>query len=243
VAGWPPGRAHTGENELRLKFLVDDWSGPARVVLRQEDTVVTGAVEADNEPRAIEQAARIVSLDHDGSAYPDVEDTIVNELQRASGYLRPVLFHSPYEAAAWSVISARTGHAQAVRLRDALGETFPAPQALLELEALDGLPQNKIPRLHGIAQAALEGKLDREPLLAQDPDEAYTQLQELPGIGPFYAGLILLRGVGTTDVAPTGEPRLEQAVQERYGRPPAEVVDGWRPFRTWVSVLIRSHAS
>ena len=166
----------------------------------------------------------------------------MRELQEASGYLRPVLFHSPYEAAAWSVISARTGHAQAVKLRDALGETFPAPEQLLELQALAGLPANKIPRLHGIAQAALEGKLDREPLLAKDPDVAYTELQELPGIGPFYAGLILIRAVGTTDVAAKGEPRLEQAVQVRYGKPFGEVVDGWRPFRTWISVLIRANA-
>ena len=131
VAGWPPGKAQVGDDELRLHFLVDDWSGPARVVLRQDDTVVTGTVEADNEPRAIEQAARIVSLDHDGTGYAEIDDPIVQELQRASGYLRPVLFHSPYEAAAWSVISARTGHAQAVKLRDALGETFPTPDELL----------------------------------------------------------------------------------------------------------------
>jgi DNA-3-methyladenine glycosylase II len=242
VAGWPPGRAGTQGDELRLHFLVDDWSGPARVVLRQDDTVVTGTVEADNEARAIEQAARIVSLDHDGTGYAQIEDPIVAELQRASGYLRPVLFHSPYEAAAWSVISARTGHAQAVKLRDALGETFPTPQDLLGLQALQGLPQNKIPRLHGVAQAALEGKLDREPLLALHPNEAYTRLQELPGIGPFYAGLILIRAVGTTDVAPKGEPRLEQAAQQRYGRPLEAVSDGWRPFRTWVSVLMRANA-
>ena len=129
INGWPPGKAHATDDEVRLRFLVDDWSGPATVVLTQPGDTVHGTVEADNEPRAIEQATRIVSLDHDGSAYPDVgeRDPIVGELQRESGYLRPVLFHSPYEAAAWSVLSARTQHAQAVKLRDALGETFPAP--------------------------------------------------------------------------------------------------------------------
>jgi DNA-3-methyladenine glycosylase II len=244
VAGWPPGKAQVGDDEVRLHFLVDDWSGPARVVLRQEDTVVTGIVEADNEPRAIEQAKRIVSLDHDGTGYPEVgeRDPIVKELQQASGYLRPVLFHSPYEAAAWSIISARTGHAQATRLRDALGETFPPPRELLEVQALDGLPANKLPRLHGVARAALEGRLDREPLLAKDPDEADAELQELAGIGPFYARLILIRAVGTTDVAAKGEPRLQKAVQARYGKPLEAVVDTWRPFRTWISVLMRANA-
>jgi DNA-3-methyladenine glycosylase II len=232
-----------GDGELRLRFLVDDWSGPATVVLTQRDGAVHGAVEAEHAERAFAQAARIVSLDHDGSDYPAVgeRDPVAGELQRASGYLRPVLFHSPYEAAAWSVISARTNHAQATRLRDALSVdgVFPAPEALLRVREF---PAGKLPRLHGIAEAALRGELDREPLLAAEPNEAYTRLQQLPGIGPFYAGLILLRAVGTTDVAPKGEPRLERAVQARYGEPLAAVAERWRPFRTWVSVLVRASA-
>jgi DNA-3-methyladenine glycosylase II len=243
VAGWPPGQASGGDEELRLRFLVDDWSGPATVVLTQRDGVVHGEVQAEHAERAFAQAARIVSLDHDGREYPEVgeRDPVVGELQRASGYLRPVLFHSPYEAAAWSVISARTNHAQAARLRDGLSVdgVFPAPEALLRVREF---PAGKLPRLHGIAEAALRGELDREPLLAADPDEAYTRLQELPGIGPFYAGLILLRAVGTTDVAPKGEPRLERAVQARYGEPLDVVAERWRPFRTWVSVLVRASA-
>ena len=95
---------------MRLRFLVDDWSGPAtrRPHATRRDGA-RGTVEADNEPRAIEQAKRVLSLDHDGTGYPASHDPIAQELQRATGYLRPVLFHSPYEAAAWSVISARTG--------------------------------------------------------------------------------------------------------------------------------------
>ena len=111
-----PGRARSTTTQVRLDFLVDDWSGPAHVVLRQADGVVRrDRRRPTTSARAIAQAARIVSLDHDGSGYPEVgeRDPIVGELQRASGYLRPVLFHSPYEAAAWSVISARTQHAQA----------------------------------------------------------------------------------------------------------------------------------
>jgi DNA-3-methyladenine glycosylase II len=204
--------------------------------------VVTADVHADHEERALAQVARIVSLDHDGTAYPDVADPVANALQRESDYLRPVLFHSPYEAAALSIISARTSRPMANRLRDALGETFPPPSELLELRELKGLPQNKIPRLHGIAQAALEGKLDREPLLALDPGAALAQLVELPGIGPFYASLILIRAVGTTDVLAENEPKLQETVQKRYGRPLAEVSEAWRPFRTWISVLMRANS-
>ena len=246
IAGWPPGQGDVDDDHVRLSFLVDDWSGPASVVMYQHDSAIKGTVEADNEERAIAQAARIVSLDHDGTGYAEVgeRDPIVGELQKSSGYLRPVLFHSPYEAAAWSIISARTRHEQAVKIRDSLSRngTFPAPEKLLRLRAQLGLPDGKLPRLHAVAEAALEGRLDREPLLAAEPEQALSQLQELPGIGPFYAGLILLRAVGTTDVLASGEPRLKKAVEKRYGKPLDEVAETWRPFRTWVSVLMRAHA-
>jgi DNA-3-methyladenine glycosylase II len=246
IAGWPPSQGDVDDDHVRLTFLVDDWSGPASVVMYQHDSVVKGTVEADNEERAIAQAARIVSLDHDGTGYVEVgeRDPVVGELQKSSGYLRPVLFHSPYEAAAWSIISARTRQEQAVKIRDALsrGGIFPAPKRLLALRAQLALPEGKLTRLHTVAEAALEGKLDREPLLAADPGEALAQLQELPGIGPFYAALILLRAVGTTDVLATGEPQLKKAVEKRYGKPLEDVAEQWRPFRTWVSVLMRAHA-
>jgi DNA-3-methyladenine glycosylase II len=212
------------------------------VAFTQDGDTLHGTVEADNSERAIAQAARVLSLDHDGAAYALVgeRDPVVGEFQRRSGHLRPVLFHSPYEAAVWSILSARTNHAQATKLRAALSPdgALIAPEALLRVERLDGLPDLKIPRLHGIAQAALEGKLDREPLLAAD--DARERLQQLPGIGPFYAGLIFLRAVGPTDEI-AHEPRLVKAVNERYGRALEEVAETWRPFRTWVSVLIRAN--
>jgi DNA-3-methyladenine glycosylase II len=257
IAGWPPAHdAGAAGEEVRLAFLVDDWSGPAGVVLRQENGVVRGEVDAAHAARAWEQALRIVSLDHDGSGYPAVgdRDLVVGERQQRSGFLRPVLFHSPYEAACWSVISARIQPAAAAKLRDALsaryGETisvageqrvtFPAPERLLELQEFPSLPALKVPRLHGIAEAALEGRLDREPLLALAQEPALAALRELPGIGPFYAALILLRAVGTTDFLAANEPRLRRHVQELYGAELEDVAGRWRPFRTWVSVLLRA---
>jgi DNA-3-methyladenine glycosylase II len=242
------GRRDADEAVMRLAFLADDLAHHAGVVLTQDaEGRVHGTAETDGDLDAVRaQVARVLSLDHDGRPFVEAgeRDPVLGAIQQRYPGLRPVLFHSPYEAAAWSVLSARTQHAQAVRLRDALSEggIFAAPEQLLQLRELQGLPANKVPRLHGIAQAALEGKLDREPLLAADTNDAFTQLLELPGIGPFYAGLILLRGVGTVDVAPKGEPRLERAVQERYGAPLEAVAGRGKPFRTWVAVLMRSSA-
>jgi DNA-3-methyladenine glycosylase II len=126
--------------------------------------------------------------------------------------------------------------------------TFPAPKRLLAVPAVQGLSQEKLRRLHAIAHAALEGRLDRERLLALDPERAIEELLELPGIGPFYSRLVLLRAVGPTDVIPLGEPRLRAAAAERYQAPKVVSADDaffalaeqWRPFRTWVGVLLRA---
>jgi DNA-3-methyladenine glycosylase II len=180
-------------------------------------------------------------------------------LQCAAPGLRPVLFHSPYEAAAWSVLSARRARAQAIVLRTRLAEAygqvftlagvaqpaFPTPEALLTVDQLPGLPTQRIGWLHGVARAALDGRLDADTLAAQDADEAMADLRRLDGIGPFYAALIQIRSTGATDVLPTNEPRVLEAASRLYGVPMtqpelARRAEQWRPWRTWACVLVRA---
>ena len=117
---------------------------------------------------------------------------------------------------------------------------------LLALSSVEGLSEEKLRRLHAIAGAAVEGRLERERLLALDPDQAVDELLELPGIGPFWSQAILLRAVGPTDAITLSEPRLRAAAAERYQEPQVASDDEaspspsvWRPFRTWVGVLLR----
>jgi DNA-3-methyladenine glycosylase II len=270
IAGWPPAaRPDAATDEVvRLAFLVDDWSGHAAVTLRQRaDGTVEGELESTGDAaRARAQAASILSLDHDGEGYAAVgeRDRVVGRLQSESGFLRPVLFHSPYEAACWAVLSARIGQAQAARVRDALsaehgavvpcaGErmlAFPAPGRLLAVEDFPGVPDEKLRRMHGIARAALTGALDRDRLRTLPHEEAVAELARLRGIGPFWSQAILLRAVGPTD-APAGSVAPVRAAAARaYGLPDvrddehafAPLAERWRPYRTWVAVLLRATA-
>ena len=111
---------------------------------------------------------------------------------------------------------------------------------------MKGLPQLKVERLHAVAEAALAGRLDPGHLRALAPEAALAELQELPGIGPFYSMLILVRASGHADVLAEGERRVLAAVAHFYelDQPPsperfAELAEAWRPFRTWASVLLR----
>jgi DNA-3-methyladenine glycosylase II len=258
------------DGTMRLAFPVDGGRGHAGAVLRQRtpdgpvsvELQLAGGAESD---AARAQLARMLSLDHDGEAFERLgqSDPVLGSLQRAHPGQRPVLFPSPYEAAAWSVISARRPGAQGARVRAQLGTdlgasfeldgvaypAFPQPERLLELElaTVPGLNEVKVQRLHGVARAALAGELDVARLQALGPEAAYEDVQRLPGIGPFYAGLIVLRASGFADaLAGLPEPKGAAFAAHYYGRPEpldgkafAELAERWRPFRTWAAVLIR----
>jgi DNA-3-methyladenine glycosylase II len=75
-------------------------------------------------------------------------------------------------------------------------------------------------------------------------------LQALPGIGPFYSALIVIRACGNADVLSLQEEISRSAAATLYGfdhdLSDAEYevfAERWRPFRTWVSVMIRAVGS
>ena len=69
---------------------------------------------------------------------------------------------------------------------------------------------------------------------------------ELPGLGPFSADGVVVRGAGAPDVFPASEPRLHASMAELYGVTDpstavlARIAQRWAPFRSWVAVLIRT---
>lgn len=94
----PAAYRGAGEGHLHLAFVPDGEEAAAGVCLRQPDGVVVGEVFGEADPDAVrEQVARILSLDVDGSGFPEVgrRDPVVGELQGRWPGLRPVGFFSP----------------------------------------------------------------------------------------------------------------------------------------------------
>jgi DNA-3-methyladenine glycosylase II len=259
------GRPYTQESDMRLAFVTDDLRHHAGVYLHQDDSgTIQATADTEVTSEAIEaQVRRILSLDHPGRAWLEVgrRDPVIGALQEDHPGLRPVLFHSPYEAAAWSILSCRRHRSQAVAVRRKLAATlgrtfviggeedaaFPTPEALLAADELPGVDATRADRLRAVARAALDGALDPEGLRAMEPNQALRHLQQLPGVGPTYATLILLRATGATDIVTLNEPRLPSYLARFYGlksgsAAPAEITriaQNWRPYRTWAAVLIR----
>jgi DNA-3-methyladenine glycosylase II len=225
-----------------------DWSR-AEAQVTQRDHLATISMAGDGDLKAAaDQVRRFLSLDVDARGWPNVarRDPVIADAQDQLPGLRPCGFHSPYEAAAWSVLSQRIRIVQAARLRGDLVDrhgdhgAFPAPQVLRTLD-LD-LPGRKTEYLQAVADAALDGRLDGNALRAVDPDVAVRSVQEIKGLGPFAAELVVLRGANAPDVLPRHEQRLDAEIVERYGtdRTLAEVSEAWRPYRTWAAVHLRA---
>ena len=234
---------------LRTVFCAEgDWRRAEAEVTQAGDTarvVLAGDGDLD---AAAAQVCRFLALDVDGRGWPQVgrRDPVIADAQARLPGLRPCGFHSPYEAAAWSVLAQRLRIVQAARLRAELiarhGEdgAFPPPRTLARLD-LD-LPGRKGEYLRAVAEAALDGLLDGAALRVLDVGQAVQRVQQVKGLGPFAAELVVVRGANAPDALPRHERGLDAEIAEQYGpaRTLAEVSEAWRPYRTWAAVYLRA---
>jgi len=251
LGGLPPRSAARPADRggLRTVFCAEgDWRRAEAEVTQAGDTahvVLAGDGDLD---AAAAQVARFLALDVDGRGWPNVgrRDPVIADAQARLPGLRPCGFHSSYEAAAWSVLAQRLRIVQAARLRAGLiarygeGGAFPSPRALARA-GLD-LPGRKSEYLRAVVEAALDGLLDGAALRAVDPDKAVQRVQQVMGLGPFAAELVVVRGANAPDALPRHERRLDAEIAERYGpgRTLAEVSQAWRPYRTRAAVHLRA---
>ena len=115
-----------------------------------------------------------------------------------------------------------------------LTHLFPTPDALAALDP-DDLP---MPRTRGRALVALCGALaEGELALDRGPDrrEVVDRLLALPGIGPWTASYIAIRGLGDPDAFMPTDLGTRDALL-RLGRDPrgaAALAEPWRPWRSY----------
>jgi DNA-3-methyladenine glycosylase II len=267
AGGFAPGLGGdttVSDHGILMTFPIEDGSGSAAVDLRQDtDGRLRGEVYGTSDvASAAAQAAHSLSLDVDGSAWPMVgeRDPVVGRLQAQYGMLRPVCFYSPYEAATSFVIGARISMRQGARIKAWLAEhagdaielsdgrsvhAFPRPAVLHDVDAVPGLAAEKVRRLQGIAEAAMAGELSTARLRSMPAEAALAELQRLPGVGPWTASGILMRGAGTPDTLPLDDAIGRAAIQRYHELPAAPsdeawlaIAERWRPYRMWATVLL-----
>jgi AraC family transcriptional regulator, regulatory protein of adaptative response / DNA-3-methyladenine glycosylase II len=119
---------------------------------------------------------------------------------------------------------------------EGLTHTFPEIDHLIEaeLEAV-GLSRAKATAIRHLAQAVKEDRVNLTPVEVGGRAEQKTLLA-IPGVGPWTAAYISLRGLRDRDSIPTGDLGLQRAAGCAS---PAELVaaaERWRPWRGYAAV-------
>jgi AraC family transcriptional regulator, regulatory protein of adaptative response / DNA-3-methyladenine glycosylase II len=118
-----------------------------------------------------------------------------------------------------------------------LNVVFPGPEMLADAD-LDGLGLSTARQrtLRALATAAATGRLTLDP--GADPGEIAARLAELPGIGPWTIGYILMRAAADPDAFPAADLGLRRALA-RLGAPPGHE-SRWRPWRAYAAIQLWS---
>ena len=247
--------------------LTDD--GGEAVALRAVWVEEAGEVEVDfvsdlPAERVERHAARVLSLDVDGSGLAEVgaRDPVVGRLLAEAGGRRPVCFGTPFEAAVWAVLSQRVSMAQAGRVKDALaaalgtrmeigGEevvAFPGPAALASLESFEGVWDSKLERIRALAAARRWPATSTRRSCARSTSTPRSPTSSRSRASARSERCSSSRAEPATR---TSHPRPSAASAPRsraaYGLDEepdeaklAELSEAWRPYRAWVTWLLRS---
>jgi DNA-3-methyladenine glycosylase II len=108
-------------------------------------------------------------------------------------------------------------------------ELYPFPGAVMvrglrerDLRAC-GFSAAKVRSLRAAATAVLDGALREDELERLSDEEAAERLCRVPGVGPWTASLVLLRGLGRLSAFPAGDSGAERRLHAAFG----EVDRGW----------------
>jgi len=139
-------------------------------------------------------------------------------------------------AALYSRLKAAVAGAITPEAVSALGE-----HGLLRL----GFTRQKSRYVSGLADRIADGRLDLAPLAALDDADAELALLEVPGIGPWTAGVYLLMALRRPDVWPPGDLGLHKSLAEvrclrevPSSAAAAEYALRWRPWRAVAARLL-----
>jgi 3-methyladenine DNA glycosylase/8-oxoguanine DNA glycosylase len=203
-------------------------------------------------------ATRLLDLDADLDGFHEAlgRDRLVSRLVRRRPALRVPQFIDPFECLVRAIlgqqVSVRGAATMVDRVTRAVGEplgdffAFPSPEAMAQAGAIRlrqlGLTRAKASALHGIATSIARGELDLAALRGAGAEEAQAALDALPGVGPWTASYIRMRGFGDRDAFPAADLGIVKAMRAATRNGSLNVAEierraeRWRPWRAYVAV-------
>jgi 3-methyladenine DNA glycosylase/8-oxoguanine DNA glycosylase len=227
-----------GDNYRRVVRLADDFAlleVNNRGTIDAPDlrlSIRTDAGSARDREAAARTAREILGLEQDPAAarrHAQAEPAL-RETARALRGMRPPRYPGLFEAFAnvipFQQVSLEAGMSVVAHLVRRFGEVidsngrtyhvFPQAEAIAEARTVSvkrsGMSLRKTQSLRAAAKAIASGALSAEGLARLSSAEAIVRLEELGGIGPWSAALILLRGLGRLDVFPQADTGAESSL-------------------------------
>jgi 3-methyladenine DNA glycosylase/8-oxoguanine DNA glycosylase len=218
---------------------------PAQLHLAIEASRIIARCSVDL-PRAELRAMtrRLFDLDADVEAFAAhvARDRVLGRLVRARPGLRVPQILDPFECVVRAVLGQQVSVRAATTLVNRVAVMFGAFPAAEEIAAAGpvrlqtiGLTRARSVALHLIATTIASGRLDLEALRSATGDEAQAALDALPGIGPWTASYIRMRGLGDRDAFPAADLGVVRAMRTTAAEAERRS-KRWSPWRAYAVV-------
>ncbi|MEQ4207582.1 AlkA N-terminal domain-containing protein [Actinopolymorpha sp. B9G3] len=210
---------------------------------------------------AAARCRRLLHLDADPAGVSDVlgRDPLLGPLVREWPGLRVPGSVDPFETAVRAIVGQQVSVAAARTVTGRLvaayakplampagsiTHTFPAADALADATGLP-MPKSRARTLTALAAAVADGKVNLEP--GADGSETERALLDVPGIGPWTAAYVALRGLGDPDAFPGTDLGIRRALVDLgvadHPATIAALAERWRPLRSYAAqYLWTAHA-
>ncbi len=261
LAGWLRTRALPGVAEVNGRVYRRTLRlprGAGVVALEPVDTHIQCTLRLESMAdltSAVRQCRRLLDLDADPLSVVEVlsKDRRLSSLVKKRPGLRApgavdgtelaiqaVLGQQVSLAAARTLASRLvTAHGDVIKIADpTLTHLFPHAASIADADlARLGVPATRRATLRAVARAVADGRLALDP--GADRTETYQQLVQLPGIGEWTAGYIVMRALGDPDTFLPSDLGIKKAVA-RLGigsnaRAISDHAAAWRPWRSYAT--------
>ena len=193
---------------------------------------------ADDIGDIVARVRRLFDLD----AQPDkiaahfAADPILGPCVAARPGLRVPGAYEPFEMALRAILNQQVSVRAAITLAGRVVARFGAPTAEKlavatsdELRAL-GLTQARAATLQTLSRALVERRVSFDCV---DPEATMAALVALPGIGPWTANYVAMRGLAWPDAFPVGDLGIKKALGVTSDKAMLAHAEAWRPWRAY----------
>ncbi|MFB6206251.1 MAG: DNA-3-methyladenine glycosylase [Haloglomus sp.] len=185
----------------------------------------------------------------DPHAHLAADDTLA-PLVEAYGPLELDPAGDPFERLVVSLVNQQLSSASAAAIRERLFDRFEVtPEGLLaaDEDALRevGLSRQKVDYVRHVAEAARDGRLDRDRFVGMDDAAVVAELTDIRGVGDWTGKMFAMFVLGREDVFPVEDLGIRRAMESLCGDlSRAEMrdrADPWRPYRSYAALYLWHH--